>query len=55
MCPKEQEFSVPEVVSHLMGWGDHFISHFFITIYLECSQCTAQATISAYVNKVCVS
>ena len=30
---REQEFSAPEVISYLMGWGDRFISHFFITIY----------------------
>lgn len=30
---REQEFSGPEVASYLMGWGDRFISHFFVTIY----------------------
>lgn len=30
---REQEFSGPEVVSHLMGWGDRFISHHFVPIY----------------------
>lgn len=30
---REQEFSAPEVVSYLMGWGDRFISHHFVTIY----------------------
>jgi hypothetical protein len=30
---REQEFSAPEVISYLMGWGDRFISHFFVTIY----------------------
>ena len=29
----EQEFSGPEVISYLMGWGDRFISHFFVMIY----------------------
>lgn len=29
---REQEFSGPEVVSYLMGWGDRFISHHFVTI-----------------------
>jgi hypothetical protein len=28
----EQELSGPEVVSHIMGWGDHYISHHFETI-----------------------
>jgi len=26
-------FSAPEVISYLMGWGDRFISHHFVTIY----------------------
>ena len=30
---REQEFSAPEVISYLMGWGDRYISHFFVTIY----------------------
>ena len=30
---REQEFSGLEVVSCLMGWGDRFISHCFVTIY----------------------
>ena len=30
---REQEFSGPEVINYLMGWGDRFISHFFVTIY----------------------
>lgn len=30
---REQEFSGPEVVSYLMGWGDRFISHHFVPIY----------------------
>ena len=30
---REQEFSAPEVVSYLMGWGDRYISHWFVTIY----------------------
>ena len=30
---REQEFSAPEVISYLMGWGDRFISHHFVTIY----------------------
>ena len=29
---REQELSAPEVVSYLMGWGDHYISHHFETI-----------------------
>jgi hypothetical protein len=30
---REQEFSAPEVIGYLMGWGDRFISHFFVSIY----------------------
>lgn len=30
---REQEFSGPEVISYLMGWGDRFISHHFVPIY----------------------
>ncbi|KAJ3574092.1 hypothetical protein NP233_g1995 [Leucocoprinus birnbaumii] len=26
---KEQEFSAPEVISYLMGWGDRYISHVY--------------------------
>jgi hypothetical protein len=33
MLTREQEFSGPEVISYLMGWGDRYISHFFVTIY----------------------
>lgn len=32
MLSREQELSGPEVVSYIMGWGDHYISHNFITI-----------------------
>ncbi|KAG1889422.1 hypothetical protein F4604DRAFT_1915296 [Suillus subluteus] len=30
---QEQEFSTPEVISYLMGWGDQYISHHFEMIY----------------------
>jgi len=30
---REQEFSAPEVVSYIMGWGDHYVSHPFQTIH----------------------
>lgn len=29
----EKEFSGPEVISYLMGWGDQFMSHHFVPIY----------------------
>ena len=32
---REQEFSAPEVVSYIMGWGDRYISHNFVTIYWD--------------------
>ncbi|GAW00963.1 ATP-dependent DNA helicase PIF1 [Lentinula edodes] len=32
---REQEFSASEVVSYLMGWGDRYISHQFVPIYLD--------------------
>lgn len=32
---REQEFSAPEVVSYLMGWGDRYISHHYETIYWD--------------------
>lgn len=32
---REQEFSAPEVVSYLMGWGDRYISHHYVTIYWD--------------------
>ncbi|KAG1906560.1 uncharacterized protein F5891DRAFT_1181971 [Suillus fuscotomentosus] len=30
---REQEFSAPEVVSYLVGWGDRYVSHHFETIH----------------------
>lgn len=30
---RDHEFSGPEVISYLMGWGDRYISHHFTTIY----------------------
>ncbi|KAF9494034.1 hypothetical protein BDN71DRAFT_1508086 [Pleurotus eryngii] len=32
---RDQEFSAPEVVSYLMGWGDRYVSHHFVTIYWD--------------------
>ncbi|KAF8827304.1 hypothetical protein HHX47_DHR5000760 [Lentinula edodes] len=32
---REQELSAPEVISYLMGWGDRYISHFFVPMYLD--------------------
>ncbi|KAF9499205.1 hypothetical protein BDN71DRAFT_1428246 [Pleurotus eryngii] len=32
---RDQEFSVPEVISYLMGWGDRYISHNYVTIYWD--------------------
>ncbi|KAF7289083.1 ATP-dependent DNA helicase [Mycena chlorophos] len=32
---RQHEFSAPEVVSYLMGWGDRFISHTYVKIYWD--------------------
>jgi len=32
---RDQEFSAPEVVSYLMGWGDRYISNTFVTIFWD--------------------
>ncbi|KAG2107121.1 hypothetical protein BD769DRAFT_1393042 [Suillus cothurnatus] len=32
---REQEFSAPEVISYLMGWGDRYVSHQTETIYFS--------------------
>ena len=32
---REQEFSAPEVISYIMGWGDRYISHSFTSIYTD--------------------
>lgn len=32
---REQEFSAPEVIGYLMGWGDRYISHHYVTIYWD--------------------
>jgi hypothetical protein len=32
---REPEFSRPEVINYLMRWGDHYMSHHFVEIYLD--------------------
>ncbi len=32
---KDQEFSVCEAISYVMGWGDRFISHHFVPVYWD--------------------
>jgi len=32
---REQEFSTPEVISYLMGWGDRYVSHQTEMIYFS--------------------
>ncbi|KIK63244.1 hypothetical protein GYMLUDRAFT_163481, partial [Collybiopsis luxurians FD-317 M1] len=32
---RQQELSAPEVITYLMGWGDHYVSHHFTPIYLD--------------------
>ncbi len=35
-----QEFSAQEVVSYIMGWGDRYLSHHYILIYMKGIQAT---------------
>ncbi|KAF8800257.1 hypothetical protein BYT27DRAFT_7217172 [Phlegmacium glaucopus] len=32
---RDREFSGPEIMSYLMGWGDRFESHHYVTIYAD--------------------
>lgn len=32
---RDQEFSAPEVISYLMGWGDRYISNHYVPIYWD--------------------
>ncbi|KAF9495768.1 hypothetical protein BDN71DRAFT_1390889 [Pleurotus eryngii] len=32
---RDQEFSAPEVIGYLMGWGDRYISNHYVTIYWD--------------------
>ncbi|KAJ3572998.1 hypothetical protein NP233_g2711 [Leucocoprinus birnbaumii] len=32
---RDQEFSAPEVISYLMGWGDRYVSHFYVKIFWD--------------------
>lgn len=32
---RDREFGAPEVVSYLMGWGDRYESHHYVTIYWD--------------------
>jgi hypothetical protein len=29
----EQQFAAPMVISYLMGWGDTYVSHYYVSIY----------------------
>ena len=31
----QREFSSPEIISYLMGWGDRFESHKYINLYMD--------------------
>ncbi|KAF8799798.1 hypothetical protein BYT27DRAFT_7119914, partial [Phlegmacium glaucopus] len=31
----DREFSGPEIISYLMGWGDQYESHHYVTIYSD--------------------
>ena len=48
---REQEFSGPEVISYLMGWGDRFISHFFVTIYWSSVKALIKKSVSHNVHE----
>ena len=32
---RDREFSGPEIMSYLMGWGDRFESHYYVAIYTD--------------------
>lgn len=32
---RHQEFSAPEVVNYIMGWGDHLLSHHYVPVYWD--------------------
>jgi hypothetical protein len=42
---RDREFSAPEVVSYLMGWGDRFESHFYVNLRWDVA---SRALINAY-------
>ena len=41
---RDQEFSAPEVISYLMGWGDRYISHHFVHIYWDSAAAALKKT-----------
>ena len=43
----EREFSGPEVISYLMGWGDRFESHTYVPIYLDSAMRALKRVFSA--------
>ncbi|KAM6495525.1 hypothetical protein JOM56_008231 [Amanita muscaria] len=43
----EREFGAPEIVSYLMGWGDHYESHCYSIIFLDAIMNTLKQTFPA--------
>jgi hypothetical protein len=41
---RDREFSAPEIMSYLMGWGDRFESHHYVAIYLDAIMTALKAT-----------
>lgn len=41
---RDQEFSAPEVISYIMGWGDRYISHHFVPIYWDSAAAALKKT-----------
>jgi len=40
----DQEFSAPEVISYIMGWGDRYISHHFVPIHWDSATAALKKT-----------
>lgn len=41
---REQEFSAPEIMSHIMGWQDVYLSHHYVTIYWDAAAIALKKT-----------
>lgn len=48
---RDQEFSAPEVISLIMGWKDHFISHNYVPIYLDSALRAIKRVFTQFNNK----
>ena len=49
---RDQEFSAPEVISYLMGWGDRYISHHFVHIYWDSAAAALKKTFPGLKRKM---